>query len=872
MNMINCVKRRSFITLKLLMVAFIMTFYGSVNAQEKSDIDSPDSPDSLDITYELNTMDYVKPTTYILADVRVHGVKYVNSELIISSAGLVRGEEITIPGDHLSSAIRKLWSQRFYSDIKTYVTVEGINAYIDIYMKERPRISKWEINGLKPAEKKKLLEELELPNHSELSDYVIHGTTNNIKNYFFEKGFLNTNIEVTQRIDTAQQLKNSFVILTFNVDKGKKLKIKNIDFEGNIETDSKKLRGALKGTKEKTILNLFKTAKFDQVKFDEDKLSLVDYLQSKGYRNASVISDSMYNIGDNRLGIKIKINEGHKYYFRNITWTGNVIRDTEMLNILLGIEKGDVYDKKTLESRLGTDQESAMSGAPTVSSIYQNAGHLTFMVEPIETVISGDSIDMDIRIAEGKPFTVNEVQIIGNTRTTDRVIRRELLTRPGELYSQELLISSLRQIQSMGHFTDNMNPVPTPVSDELVDIAFNLEERPNDQFELSGGWGNNVFVASVGVTFNNVSMRNFLKKDAWRPYPTGDNQKLSLRIQTNGLYYQSYQASFYEPWLGGKKPNSFSVSGHYSKESNVDYWDQIRGVENPEILGSFATVGATISYGKRLSWPDPFFTLSGSLSYQAYILDNYGRGFKIDNTTSNIVTISGRLERNSVDHPIFPRNGSQLSFQLSMTPPYSAFRSKDFYTNPELTDNKAYNWIEYYQLDANIKWYLSTLSNNNLVFMASADFGYLGHYRNQEKAISIFEGYSMGGDGVSGYSIYGVNNIGLRGYENDALTPNAQYGDQARLYNKFIFEIRYPIIMEASTQIFVLGFAEAGNAFNGWRSYNPFNLKRSAGVGLRLYLPIVGMFGIDWGYGFDRTPGDPNRSGSQFHFSIGSQF
>ncbi|MEG0499579.1 MAG: POTRA domain-containing protein, partial [Rikenellaceae bacterium] len=683
MKRINCVRA-------ILLAVFMSTISIATYAQDEQ---KTHTADSIEVTKELNTMDYVRPGRYTLKDVRVHGVKYVDPELIINAAGLVRGDEIDIPGDYISSAIRKLWSQRFYSDIKVYVSVEGVDAIIDIYMKERPRISRWEFTGVKSGEEKQLRDKLKLT-QSELSDYVLHGTTNNIKAFFEEKGYLNTTVDITQRNDTLQKLKQSFVVLTFNIDKGEKMKLKEINFEGNEALSAKKLKGSLKDTKEKTLINMFKTAKFNRKKFEADKDNLIDYMQSKGYRNAAVLEDSLYQISDNRLGLKIKVVEGNKYYFRNISFTGNVKYPTDQLQLILGIQRGDVYDKKTLESRLGTDQKSAMEGSTTVSSIYNNTGHLAFQIDPVETVISGDSIDMDIRISEGKPFTVNEVRIIGNTRTTDRVIRRELLTRPGELYNQEMLINSLRQVQAMGHFTDNMNPVPIPVSDGLVDIELNLEERPNDQFELSGGWGGGVFVASVGVTFNNVAMRNFFKKSAWRPYPTGDNQKLSLRVQTNGAYYQSYQASFFEPWLGGKKPNSFSVSAHYSSESNGNWYRGDKGD------GSFATTGITLSYGKRLSWPDPNFVLSGSIEYQAYLLHNWDY-FLIKDDTSNIITLSGQLERNSVDHPIYPRNGSQLSVRLSMTPPYSVFRPKDFYDDPNLTDRKAYKWVEYYQVDAN---------------------------------------------------------------------------------------------------------------------------------------------------------------------------
>ncbi len=856
-------RRNVYAAIKYCLALLVIMMSGALYAQEEQ----AETVDSLVVTRELNTMDYVQPGRYILKDVRVHGVRYINSELIISAAGLVRGEEIDIPGDYISSAIRKLWGQRFYSDIKAYVTIERDEAIIDLHMKERPRISRWEFTGAKEGEMRQLQEKVAIASHSELSDYVIHGAVNNIKSFFDEKGFINVDIDVTQRLDTAMQLKNNFVILTFNINKGEKMKIKEINFSGNSTIEESKLKTAMKGTKEKTLINFLKTAKFSEEKFEEDKMKLLDYMQSKGYRNAVILADTLYEIEENRLALDIKVDEGEKFYFRNITFTGNTKHTDETLRQILNIQKGDVYDKKNLMSRLGKDMEAdPMGGGINVSSIYNNAGHLAFAIEPVETVIDGDSIDMDIRINEGKPFMINEVQIIGNTRTNDRVIRRELLTRPGELYSQDALIQSIRQVQAMGHFTENINPVPIPVSDGLVDIELNLEERPNDQLELSGGWGEGAgFVASVGVSFNNVSMRNFFKREAWRPYPTGDNQKLSLKIQVNGKWYQSYQASFFEPWLGGRKPNSFSVSTHYSVQTNGNYYYGIEGD------GSFGTAGLTLSYGKRLSWPDPNFTLMGALSYQAYLLDNWSY-FALKDGTSNIVTLSATLGRDSKDNFLFPRSGSELSLSLTATPPYSAFRADDYYTNPNLTDEQAYKWIEFYQIEAKMKWFVSALANKNLVFMFGAEFGYLGHYRNDPKAISIFEGYSMGGDGISGYNIYGVNTISLRGYENESLTPNAQNGDQARLYNKFTFEMRYPVIMQAATSIYALVFAEGGNAFDGWRDYNPFDLKKSLGAGLRIYLPIVGMFGIDWGYGFDRVNGSSTVSGSQFHFSIGQTF
>lgn len=811
--------------------------------------------------------DYLTPKTYILKDVTVTGVNFVNPNLIIQSIGVMKGDTVELPGAYVTNAIQKLWNQNFYSDVQAYVTVEQDSAYLEFALKERPRVSQWEITGVSQGQKKKLIDDiLKLKKHSELSDYTIQNNINAIKKYYIEKGFLNVDVTTEQRNDTLTINNTNFVILTFKVDTKDKVRIKEIKFEGNKALPENKLKMAMKSTRERSLINIFKSAKLKQAKFDEDKKLLVDYMNSKGYRNASFLSDSIYFISPNRIGIKVKVFEGDKYFYRDITWTGNVKYTKEQLDRLLNIRKGEVYDKKTMNNRLGLDGgESMMKGEMNVSSIYKDDGHLAFMIEPVETVISGDSIDIDIRISEGKQYKVNDVRLSGNTRTNDRVIRRELDTRPGELYSQALIVNSIRRISSMGHFTEKIIPDIQPVSNELVDVKFVVEERPTDQLELSGGWGGGTFVASVGVTFNNVALRNFFKKDAWRPYPAGDNQKLNLRFQTNGTYYTSFQFSFLEPWLGGRKPNSLNISAYYSNQSNAYYAFQ-------KATAHFGTVGVSASLGKRLEWPDPFFVLQGSINYQSYILDNW-KNFIIKDGHSNIISLTAQLSRNSVDHPIYPRSGSEFTLRGTFTPPYSAFRPDSYYHDPNKTTKDYYKFVEFYKIEAGFKYFFPMLNDGKLVLMVRADMGYLGHYKNTKYAMSPFEGYSMGGDGVSGYDVYGVTDVGLRGYKDNSLTPYAdQGGRQAQAYTKYTMELRYPFVQTGGTTVYGLVFAEGGNAYDNWRTFNPFDLKKSLGAGVRLFLPMVGMLGIDWGYGFDSPRPGAKKGGSNIHFIIGQQF
>ena len=561
--------------------------------------------------------------------------------------------------------------------------------------------------------------------------------------------------------------------------------------------------------------------------------------------------------------------EGNKFYYRNVTWTGNDVYDTKQLNDMLGIRRGETYDKKSLYKRLGIGKEDNPEDMSSVNSLYQNNGYLFSKIDPGEEVVGEDSIDINVKIYEGKQAKINEVDVSGNRKVNDNVIRRELYVRPGELYNRSLLMATIRQLNQMGHFDpEKMLPDVQPVenSTELVDIAFPLEEVANDKFEISGGWGSGMFVGSIGVQLNNIAIKNFFKKGAWRPFPQGQGQSLAVRAQSNGSYYKAFSVNFTEPWLGGKKPNSFTLGLFYSNETNAYYaWQS--GTKH------FRTMGVSVGWGRRLKWPDRNFSLYHELSYQAYNLKDW-TSFIVENGTSNIIALKTVFSRNTVDSPIYPRTGSEFSVSLALTPPYSLFQKNIDYSDPNLPDRKRYKWIEYHKWQLKAQWFYPLTNNNKLVFMAKAEMGYLGSY-NKNKP-SPFEGFDVGGDGMSGYNVYGVDIIGLRGYEDGALTPYSYTTDgrtdYARAYNKYTMEIRYPIILKPNSNIYGLVFAEGGNAFRSWQEFDPFLIKRSVGVGLRIFMPVVGLLGIDWGYGFDRAVGASHRSGSQVHFMIGQQF
>ena len=741
----------------------------------------------------------------------------------------------------------------------------GDSVNIEIVLRERPRVYDWKIEGVRKGQMSELLETLKLKKGSELSDFVLNSSKDAIRKYFAEKGFYNADVSVRLENDTTLE---NVVNVFFVVDRKNRVKIGKIDFEGNTALSDRQLRRSFKKTHQKSI-NIFKGAKYKEKDYEEDKENLIDFYNSRGYRNATILSDSVYRINDKRLGIALKVDEGNKFYYRNVSWTGNSVYETRQLNDMLGISKGETYDKKTLHKRLGIGKHADYEDMSSISSLYQNNGYLFSSIDPGEVVVGEDSIDINVKIFEGKQAKINEVKISGNHRVNDRVIRRELYVRPGELYNRALLMQTIRQLNQMQHF-DPEKTSPgidlVPNSNELVDISFPLEEVASDKFGISGGWGSNMFVGSVGVQLNNVSLKNFFKGSEWRPYPHGQNQQLAIRGQTNGSYYKAISLNFTEPWLGGKKPNSLTVGLYYSDETDAYYaWQS--GNRH------FRTIGVSVGIGRRLSWPDRYFTIYNEISYQAYNLKDWS-SFLVTNGTSNIFALKTVLARNSVDSPIYPRTGSEFSLSLTLTPPYSLFQKNVDYADPNLPDYKRYKWIEYHKWQFKAQWYYPLTNNNKLVLMARAEMGYLGSY-NKNKP-SPFEGFDVGGDGMSGYNVYGVEIVGLRGYENSALTPYTYTADgradYARAYNKYTMEIRYPFILKPSSTIYGLVFAEGGNAFKSWKEFDPFLIKRSIGVGARIYLPIVGMLGIDWGYGFDKAVGQTERSGSQVHFIIGTQF
>ncbi|MBR2216882.1 MAG: outer membrane protein assembly factor BamA [Alistipes sp.] len=795
------------------------------------------------------------PRLYHIRNVNVHGVQYLNPDILKSSAGLIEGDSIYLPSNFISNAISRLWSQRFFSDVKIGAEIEGDSLDLEVFLKERPRVYNWEFEGISKGKKKDLLEKLKLKRGSELSDYVIDKNQKLIKQYWAEKGFRNT--EVGVRIDNDTLRPGQAVTVTFLIDRKSKVKIGKINFTGNEQFPDKRLRRTFKKTHQKSI-NFFKGAKLNESDYENDKELLIDFYNSKGYRNATIVSDSIYPINEKRLGIDIDVSEGNKYYIRNVSWVGNSVYETDDLQRMFGVKKGDTYDKKSMHKRLGIGKEENPEDM-SVKSLYQNEGYLMSQIEPAEVIIAPDSIDIEVKVFEGKQFTINEVGITGNQRVDDEVIRRELYTRPGELYNRSLLMQTIRTLGSMGHFNpEAVMPDIKPVTNDLVNINWPLEEQASDQFNIAGGWGSGTFVGSVGITLNNLSIKNTFKKGAWRPYPMGQNQRLSLSAQTNGTYYKAFAFSFTDPWMGGKKPNSFTLSAHFSEQNNAYYvWQSATQY--------FRTYGVAAGLGKRLNWPDPYFTFYAEANYERYNLKNW-TGFVVENGNSNLLSLKLVLARNSVDQPIYPRRGSEFSASVQATLPYSLWDGKD-YSDQSMSDQDRYRWIEFHKWQFKAQWFQGFLRNSNLVLMLKAEMGYLGSY-NKNK-VSPFQRFEVGGDGMSGYNIYGIDIIAMRGYEDGALDPSSYY---SRGYNKYTAELRYPIILKPSSQIYVLGFLEGGNAFDSWKKFSPFRIKRSAGFGVRLYLPVVGMLGIDWGYGFDPPANSTTKSGSQFHFVLGQQF
>lgn len=811
-------------------------------------------------------VDYESPKEYVLKKIKVEGVNYLSGDRLIALTGLQEGDKVEIPGQQLSGIVNRLWLQRKFSDVGFYIdslSPKGDSCILVLKVQERPRVSKWLFSGVRRSEESDLTERLKLRRGGELSDYVEKSSIDIIKNYYKEKGFYLVDVHLTHEPDST--VKNA-VKATFHVNKGNKIKIEKINFNGveeNIKV--KKLAKAMKKTKDRSLYNFFNSKKFNSKEYENDKAALMEVFNEAGYRDAVILSDSISYTPDGRIVLDINLNQGKRYYFRDITWTGNSVYTAEQLNSVLMIKKGDIYDLVTMEKRLQGDPKQQHRD---IRKMYTDNGYLFFSIVPVEMNIEGDSIDVEMRIMEGKPATFNNVIINGNTITSEKVARRAVYTRPGYLYSQTDFERSIRELGSIGHFDperfqsqEGYSILPN-INNNTVDIAYNVQEKPNSQLELSGGWGGNTFVGTLGVSFNNFSLRRAFEKGAWRPVPLGDGQTLSIRFQTNGTYYTALSASFLEPWLTGKKPTSLSTSIYYTRQTN-SYYYYLTNDEYMEVYGIAASLGS------RLKWPDDYFVLYHELSWQQYKLKDWNYNFLFNTGKSNNLSYKISLNRNSTDQPVYPRTGSDMLFSVQLTPPYSLFRSDDT-DYKTMTDQEKYKWIEYHKWT--FKSALYTKLVGDLVLKTSADFGYLGYY-NKDLGYSPFEGFQLGGDGMSGYNTYGSDIIGLRGYPNYSLTPIEGNAYAGRVYDKFTVELRHPVILQPQSTIYAMLFLEAGNCWKDIKDFNPFEVKRSAGVGLRVLLPIVGMLGIDWGYGFDPVPNEKlNRGGSQFHFVIGQQF
>ena len=833
-------------------------------------------------------IDYNRPQKYIVGGVGVEGNRYFNEHQILQLTGLQAGQEITVPGDDITGIVKRLVAQRFFEDVAVVVdslSAKADTAWFKIAVRERPRVARWEYSGVKSGEKKDLQERLNLRPGREFSDYVKNTSVDIIKRYYKEKGFLKVNVDVETKEDKRIV---GAILVTFHVDKGRKIKIKDINYSGNTDVKARKLAKNMKETHAATWYNFFKSKKFKEKEYEKDRKSVLDAFNEAGYRDARLVRDSVYYTEDGKhVNIDMVFDQGRKYYFRNISWTGNSVYPSDVLNEILQIKKGDVYDLVTMEKRLhGGGKESEYD----VSKLYRDNGYLFFNVTPVEVNIQNDSVDVEMRISEGKPAILNEIVINGNDLTNEKVVRRQLTTRPGYLFSQTDFERSVREIASMGQFdpeaimgAGGYSIVPNQLNN-TVDIIYNVTEKPSSQLELSGGWGGNTFVLTAGVSFNNFSTRRMFEKNAWRPVPLGDAQNLSLRFQTNGKYYTSLSASFTEPWLFGKKPTSLSISGYYSRMT--DSYLAI-GILSTDKM--FEVFGFNAGLGTRLKWPDSYFVLYNNLSWQTYKLTNWTNSyFAFNDGVSHNLSYTLSLTRNSSDQQIYPRTGSEFSASVQFTPPYSLFRKYSYdeegkriavnswkdvnYDN--WTSAQRYKWIEYHKWKFNGTVYTKIIPEMDFVLMTRAQFGYLGYY-NRNWGYSPFENFQVGGDGMSGYMTYGAEIVSLRGYEDYSLTPrkmtpySQNYESYAgNVYDKFTVELRYPVILQPQSTIYALAFLEGGNCWSDIREFNPFQIKRSAGVGVRVFLPMIGLLGVDWGYGFD----DTTNGGSHFHFVLGQQF
>jgi len=837
---------------------------------------------------QAQNLSYADSKEYVIADIKVVGNSSFSEQTIITFSKLKKGDQILIPGEEISTAIKKLWKTNLFSDIEVYLSkVEDNAAYLEIRLSDLPTLNELKIVGVKKGKKEALIKENKLQTGVKITENLITTTKNYIQNKNRKAGFLNTKVNINT-IPVVDSLNNPRVNMVLSVDRGEKVKVDKINFEGNTILSDKKLRKAMKNTKQKKLTRLLKRSKYVEADFKEDLNSVIDKYKENGYRDARIISDTLVANDAKTISLNIKVEEGAKYTFGKISFIGNTVYTDAFLKRQLRIENGDTYNGVLLEERIA---DNSSPDANDITNLYQDNGYLFSTINPVEVSADGNVIDMEIRISEGKPTYFNKISVVGNDKTNDHVIYREIRTRPGELYKKSQVVRTVRELSQLGFFDaeqidpqfKNANP-----DDGTIDIEYGVVEAGSSQIELQGGYGGGGFIGTLGLSFNNFSLKNIFNKEAYNPIPTGDGQKLALRLQAS-RFFQTYSFQFSEPWLGGKKPVQFSTSISHTKQFLFD--PRTRRADKDK---RFNITGVTVGLAKRLSIPDDYFTLSQAFSFQHYDLKNYNTGlFTFGDGYSNNLSYTLGLSRNSTfNDPVFPTGGSNFSATAKLSLPYSMFNGVDYKSlNEERIDNQniindannsvedrtaasrriseidqeRFNWLEFYKIKFKGDWYTKLI--DKFVFKSTIELGFLGTY-DQDRGIIPFERFFLGGDGLGAFSLDGREVVALRGYPNQSLSDQ----DGGTIYNKFSLELRYPITLKQSAKIYALGFLDAGASYNNFKDYNPFNVQRSAGLGVRIFMPAFGLLGIDFGHGFDPVPGSTVKHGWETHFIIGQQF
>jgi len=834
-------------------------------------------------------LDYEDGKKYNLAGITVKGNTSFSEQTIITYSGLRKDTEIQIPGEQISNAIKKLWSSNLFSDIEVYlINTEGNDAFLEIRLSDLPELNDVNITGVKKNKKETIIKENKLKKGTKVTENLVTTTKNYLESKYRKDGFLNAQVKVNTTEVVNDSLIKPQVNMFVAIDKGEKVKVKKINFEGNQVLSDKKLRKAMKNTKQKNPIRILKRSKYIEADYKEDLTSLIDRYKEIGYRDARIISDTLVYNEEKTVSLNIKVEEGEKYTFGDISFIGNTVYSDDFLRRKLRLEKGDTYNGVELQKRIADDSRP---DADDLTNLYQNNGYLFSTINPVEVNADGNVIDMEIRISEGKPAYFNKVSVVGNNKTNDHVIYREIRTRPGELYRKEDVVRTIRELSQLGFFdAEQLSPNFKNVNPEegTVDMEYSVVESGSSQIELQGGYGGGGFIGTLGLSFNNFSLKDIFKKDAYTPIPMGDGQRLALRLQAS-RFFQTYSFQFSEPWLGGKKPVQFSTSISQTKQFLFNPLTR-----NADKDRRFNITGITLGLAKRLSVPDDYFTLSQAVSFQHYNLKNYNTGLFTfgDGYSNNLSYTIGLTRNNTFNDPIFPMGGSNFSVTAKMSVPYSMFNNVDYealkeerdenigvLNDPNSTvtertaasdrvskiDQERFKWLEFYKVKFKGDWYTKLV--DKLVLRPSVEFGFLGAY-NQDRGIIPFERFFVGGDGLGNFSLDGREVVALRGYQNQSLSTQ----DGGSIYNKFSLELRYPITLKQSAKIYALTFLEAGNSYNDFRDYDPFNLKRSAGFGVRIFMPAFGLLGIDFGHGFDPQPGETSKHGWETHFIIGQQF